>query len=349
MRVIAAFSSDSREQYKADIFKVLSLPKGDVVHFRYKKKYVEPAIYQQKHSMIGRDVFIYFTQGNVAQTDPDKKLIHTSIRRAKIVSLDWSEMTELYHVRMELGDYINAKIRDEGGKDLYFKYVECDDVDYYSNWRGRVYEVKDSFPGMVFYSIEGIFDSKGKMVSPKYNPQSKGCFYEVYHGDRYTVNLRLANLDRSRKKIFMTCNPDDVVISHCNPIESSVEFDDIFVPLNIKTVPFFKHSNFLSYRMISNEKDTSSGKVTEEVSEKNGDEQNNNTSFDLYTVSQELSLRLNLKSALIFGFLCVMAFLAVAFSSDKEIKLVLPYVKIAVSAILVFISTTGLFYFFNKK
>ncbi|WP_338580405.1 hypothetical protein VXE06_16455 [Klebsiella oxytoca] len=349
MRVIAAFSSDFREQYKADIFKVLSLPEGDVVHFRYKKKYVEPAIYQQRQSMVGRDVFIYFTQGNVAQNDQDKKLKHTSIRRAKIVAFDWSEMTELYHVRMELGDYINANIRDEGDEGLYFKYIECDDVDYYSNWRSRVYKVKDAFPDMVFYSIEGIFDSKGKMVIPKYNPQSKGCFYEVYHGDRYTVNLRLANLDDSRKKIFMTCNPDDVVISHCNPIESSVEFDDIFVPLNIKTVPFFKHSNFLSYRIVSNEKDTSSVKATEDISEKKDEEKNNNTSFDLYTVSQELSLRLNLKSALAFGFLCVMAFLAVAFSSDKEITVVLPYVKIAVSAILVFISTTGLFYFFNKK
>lgn len=344
MRVMAAFSSDSREQYKADIFKVLSLPKGDVIHFRYKKKYVEACIYQQRQAIVGSDVFIYFSQGNTM--NENKKLIHKSIRKAKIISFDWSDMTELYHVRMILGDFINAEICNQGDDGHFLKYIECNDSDYYSNWKSRVEEVRCAFPDMMFFSIDGILDSLGRRVIPKYNPQSKGCFYEVYHGDRYTINIKVANLDGASKKLLINCSPDDVVIAHCNPIESSVDYDDIYIPLNIKTLPFFKHSNFLSYKVINVESDGTSGNSNGEIK---GGGVGKNVDFDMYTVAQELCLRLNLKSAIMFGLLCLMAFLAMVFVSDKNTMIVWPYIKIGMSAILIFISTTGLFYFFNKK
>lgn len=341
MKIIAAFSSDFREQYKADIFKTLSLQNGDTVHFRYKKTYVDPKIYQQRKTMIGKDVYIFFTQNNDGVNDA---LIHKSIRRAKIIAFDWSEMTELYHVRMILGDFIDAKIVNEGNKSLFLKYIECSDEDKYSNWKSRVEDVKNSFPDLIFFNIDGIYNSEGNAVKPKYNPQSKGCFYEVYHGERYTLNIRMANPNNSKYKLLLNSTPDDVVIAHCNPVESSVQYDDIFVPLNIKTVPFFKHSNFLTYQIISQKNEKNINNEIIDISSPSKD-----TGFDLYTVSQELCLKLNLKNAAGFGFLCVLAFLALTFTGDKTPAVAWPYVKVILSSILIFLSTIGLFYFFNKK
>ncbi|WP_240474594.1 hypothetical protein [Hafnia alvei] len=340
VKVIAAFSSDFREQYKADIFKVLSLPKGDVIHFRYKKKYVEQCISQQRQSIEGSDVFIFYTHGNknLEQSD-SKKLTHTSVRKAKILAFDWSETTELYHVRMELDDFIDAEICDEQESPLFFKYVTCSVREPSASWVSRIEVMKNYYDDMIFFYVEGIFDSQGNRIKAKYNHQSKGCFYDVYHGDRYTLSIKLANPKESKKKLFLTCSPDDVVISHCNPIESSVNYDDIYVPLNIKTVPFFKHSNFLSYKVI----DSDSGKVNNENLKKNNDD------FDLYTVSQELILRLNLKMAGGFGFLCALVFIATMYAGDKSTTIVWPYFKMGLSAILIFFATAGLFYFFNKK
>jgi len=343
MKIIAAFSSDSREQYKADIFKTLSLQNGDTVHFRYKKKYIDPQIYQQRKSMIGNDVYIFFTQNN---NDGNDDLIHKSIRRAKIIAFDWSEMTELYHVRMILDDFIDAKIVNAGDKSRFLKYIECSEEDKYSNWKSRIEDVRKSFPDLIFFNIDGIYNSKGIAVKPKYNHQSKGCYYEVYHGERYTLNIRIANPNDSKYKLLLNSTPDDVVIAHCNPVESSVQYDDIFVPLNIKTVPFFKHSNFLTYQ-ITNKKN--------ELPIKNESFDDTPPSidkgFDLYTVSQELCLKLNLKNAAGFGFLCVLAFLALTFAGDKTpvAAAAWPYVKVIFSSVLIFLSTTGLFYFFNKK
>ena len=61
MKVICAFSSDSRPLYIADIYRVLALPEDYIVRFRYKKKYVGDAILNDPQSVVGADVAVFFS------------------------------------------------------------------------------------------------------------------------------------------------------------------------------------------------------------------------------------------------------------------------------------------------
>lgn len=336
MKVIAAFSSDSRPQYKADIYRVMSLPEGDVVHFRYKKKYVQELLVKKQiwNMLDDRKVIIFLSQGNNAESPKDAaQLNHISTREANILSCDWSAETELFHVRMKLGSFINAKISYPIIPNKFFQEVDVDIKNINNNWKGRVEEIKDSFTDLIFFNIEGIFDSKGSEVSSIYNSRSYSRVYDLYHGERYTIKLHLGNFGDVNKKLLIQYSEDDMVIAYHNPIESSVDYDDIFIPLNVKISSVFKHSNFITFKPVNG----------------NDHSTTENTSLDIYKVSQELGLKINYRSACVFGLFSLFAFTAAVVASAKEGFDIFPYFKYIVSSLFVFISTSGLFYFFNKK
>lgn len=334
MKVIGAFSSDAREQYKSDIYKVLSLPDEDVIHFRYKPKYVDRRLILIGNSLEGRETIIFFSRGNdCISPEMNKELTHTSVRRAKILSFKLSKTTDLYHVRLKLLNFVNVVIeKEDEGQDKFFKFIEVKEKQDGNDWMSRVNEVKGAFPGKSFFLIKGLYNSNGKKVTSKYNPESYSRVYRVYHGDRYVLKMHLGNPDNLNARVSLEYNQDDIVITHCNPFESTVQYDDVFIPLNVKLLPVFRHSTFLSF------------KVDNETNQKEDVE-----NFDAFTVSQELSLQLNKGKAMVFGVLCVLAFFAVNLIGDKKMIDILPSINIILSALLVLVSTSGLFYYFNKK
>ncbi len=137
----------------------------------------------------------------------------------------------------------------------------------------------------------------------------------------------------SIKKLLIQYSADDIVIAYHNPIESSVDYDDVFIPLNVKISSVFKNSNFIIFKPIKGNDNATA----------------ENTSLDIYKISQELALKINYRSAGVFGLFSLLAFIAVVVSSAKEGFDIFPFFKYIVSGLFVFISTSGLFYFFNKK
>lgn len=336
MKVIAAFSSDSRPQYKADIYKAMCLSEGDVIHFRYKKKHVQDLLVNKQiwQMLEGRKVVIFLSQGNDANSPKGvDELTHVSTREANILSCDWIPETELYHVRMKLGRFINAEIKGLTIRDKFFQEVDIEEKQERNNWKSRVEELRPSFNDVIFFNIKGVFDSKGNNVGSTYNTQSYSRVYNLYHGERYTIKMHLANFGDIKRKLSIDYNHDDIVISYPNPIESSVEFDDVFIPLNVKISSVFKHSNFITFKPVEGYDLTSEA----------------NTAHDIFKVSQEFVLKINFRSASIFGLLSLIAFAAAMVSSAKEGFDIFPFFKYLVAGVFVFISTSGLFYFFNKK
>lgn len=346
MRTLAVFSSDGREQYKSDIYKVLSLPEGDVVHFRYKKKYIDDSIlYKNSVNMLEDEkVTIFFSQGNeIDHPKPLTELNNISVREAVILSFEWSPVTELFHVRFKLSGFSNVIPCGELASDKFFQEIEIEKKASGHDWKSRVESVKNYFPGFIFFHIEGLYNSKGQLVKSTYNTQSHSRVYHVNHGQRYTLKVYLGNPCNVSANLRLDYNPDDVVIAYCNPIQSSVEYDDIFIPLNIRLASVFKHSNFIFFEV-----NKSLGKSCKE---------NRNLQphddvaqpFDIYKISQELSIKMNLSRAAVFGFLSLLAFTGATLASLKEGLDILPSSKYLLSGAFVFFSTGGLFYYFNKK
>jgi len=234
---------------------------------------------------------------------------------------------------MKLGSFINANIASSIIPDKFFQEIEVDIKNTNNNWKGRVEEIKGSFTDLIFFNIEGVFDSKGCKVNSTYNSQSYSRVYDLYHGERYTIKLHLGNVGDINKKLLIQYSADDIVIAYHNPIESSVDYDDVFIPLNVKISSVFKNSNFIIFKPIKGNDNATA----------------ENTSLDIYKISQELALKINYRSAGVFGLFSLLAFIAVVVSSAKEGFDIFPFFKYIVSGLFVFISTSGLFYFFNKK
>ncbi|HIC7644827.1 TPA: hypothetical protein ACW7KW_002120 [Serratia liquefaciens] len=348
MNVIGAFSSDSREQYKADIYKALCLPKYDVVHFRYKDKYIERHLILQRKSLDGHDVIIFLSQGNsLTGSKSQSELKNISVRKARIVSFEWSDSTEVYHVRLQLLDFINVEIDAIKGedelRDKYFKRVSVTEVNDGGAWKSRVEAVKDSFLEMSFFNIKGLYDSKNNLMIPKYNKDSQSCNYDLYHDNKYILKMALGNPNAACTKLQLDYNSSDIIITHENPIESSVQYDDINIPINVKTLPVFKLSTFLSIKIKNQdiEKNNRMGKISRWKLRRQA------RNFDEYVIAQEFNLRLNFSKAALFGFLTLLALTGAKLAMGEE--LVNLSLSLFASCVLVFFSASGLFYLFNKK
>ncbi|BEM42886.1 hypothetical protein SME13J_15050 [Serratia marcescens] len=350
MNVIGAFSSDSREQYKADIYKVLCLPKYEVVHFRYKEKYIEKYLIVQQAALDSLDVVIFLSQGNsLSEPKAQSDLKNISVRKARVISLKWSNDTEVYHVRLQLLDFINVSIDAVDGedelKDKYFKRINITESDEGNTWKSRVEAVKNSFQGMSFFNIQGVYDSSSKLLKPKYNKDSQSCSYDLYHDNKYIIKMSLGNPSAANTKLQLDYNASDIIITHSNPIESSVEYDDINIPVNVKTIPVFKLSTFLSIK-IKTQKDVKNHRVGRVLKWKGRLHESN---FDEYVITQEFNLKLNFLKAAGFGLLTLIAVVGAKIASDEDFVSFIPSFKLVLSGVLVFISASGLFYLFNKK
>ncbi|MGX9461078.1 hypothetical protein ACWXWU_07495 [Shewanella sp. A14] len=336
MNVICAFSSDSRELYKADIYRVLALPNDHIVHFRYKTKYVDDNLLQNTNVLKDQKIAIFFTHGNgLGQTATQCQ--HFSVRWATITQVEKSSETDVFHVYMKLLDFCNVDI-DSGNSveksppNKFLTRLNCTEKTENKNWQSRVLAIKDYFPEITFFHLKKVI-RKGKEI--KINPQKDGkaCSYKLIHGERYTLKLAVSNPNTSNTQIEISDSGDEITINCINPFESSIQFDDLDIPISVKTLQVFKQASLLKFKPSKMKNDSSEHEFLGE-----------------YSTNIELNLNLSLKMPLIFGFFSTLAFWAILLAKPASSNTVWPSCTIlALSTVLFYISSSMLFFLFNKK
>jgi len=333
---ICAFSSDSRTLYKADIYRVLALPKGHIVHFRYKKKYVDDNLLQSKANLIGKRVAIFFTTGNSNGNTPSQ-LTNTSIRWGTISHYEISNETDVFHAYLKLGEFCNVAI-DSGNSvekrppTKFFSQLACTESGEESNWQSRISKVKSFFPNATFLLVKGIYKNDNELPI-SYQNSNKSCHYNLINGERYILKMALGNPDSSATKIEVSDSSEEITINCINPIETSVQFDDFDVPISVKTIQVMKQASLLTFKPIA--------------TKSNNEEKND---FGEYATNIELSLNLSLKQPALFGFFSMIAAASVFLATPVPVTAVRPSIcMLIVSALLFWGSTGTLFYWFNKK
>lgn len=330
MNTICAFSSDRRTLYKADIYRVLALPKGHIVHFRYKKKYVDDNLLQRNAKLKGRRVVIFFTSGNTNERK-DNNLSNASIRWAKISHFEISNDTDVFHAYLKLEEFCNVTV-DSGNSSekrpptKFFSQLDCTEFDNENNWQSRINKVKDSFTNTTFFHIKGIYKND-KELSIRYQNKEKSCYYDLTNGERYILKIALGNPDSSGTKIELSDSSEEITINCINPIETSVQFDDYDVPISVKTLQVTKQASLLTF------------KPTDGVN-----------NLGEYATNIELSLKLSLLRPVVFGFFSALAFWALLLATPVASNAVHPSTSMLIlSTLLILISTGSMFFWFNKK
>lgn len=330
MDIICAFSSDSRELYKADIYRVLALPVGHIVHFRYKKKYVDDNILQSHEQLKHEKVAIFFTHGNDLSAQ-DKSFQHFSIRWATIAHTEISNETDVFHVYMKLGNFCNVSIESGNSQEKqpgekFFSKLRCTEHTHESNWQHRVRKVTGLFPDITFFHLKGIYDGN-KSLSLKYQDSEKSCHYNLVHGNRYILKMSLGNPSASTTKIELSDSSEEITINSINPIETSVEFDDYDISISVKTLQVMKQASLLKFKPFK----------------ENGD-------LGEYATNIELNLNLSLKRPAVFGLFSTLAFWALLLAKPMSTSAVWPSCWTLFWATLLFyLASSSLFFWFNKK
>src|SRR6266480_3485491 len=108
---IIFFSSDASDLYKADIFRVLALPDGYTIQFRYERQYVLEEFREKPEQLKSRQAVIFFLAGNdLSKLPAERKLRPYPIRSCKVKDAFLDKNTDKVILILELSDFVNCVI-----------------------------------------------------------------------------------------------------------------------------------------------------------------------------------------------------------------------------------------------
>jgi hypothetical protein len=163
MDALTFFSSDARPLYKADIFRVLALPGGYTIQFRYEKKWLADEVVQlvDRGKISDQKALIVFVVGNKNwKNQGDSKLRFLPLRTATVKDVFVEQQSTQFVFVLELDQFVEVTedVLKSGKAELLppnkfvtpkrqISFVE-------SSWRDRVSTVADYFKDTPFYSFK---------------------------------------------------------------------------------------------------------------------------------------------------------------------------------------------------
>lgn len=333
--MICAFSSDARVLYKADIYKVVTMPTDYIIHFRYKRRYVDDEILTNFNDYIGSNVVIFFTIGNSQVSIAN----NISIRKAELLDCENVQDTDVFHVYLKLKDFCDITISTISTNTnqpplKFLSILNCDVTNENQTWIKKVKDIQVHFPDLIFYYVKSLKDSCDRKVKLKTRSNKRGCYYRLIHGNRYYIELSIGNPHQNDCKLKFESSSDDISANIPNPIESTVMFDDIIIPIYLKSLNVYTESSFVSYSLIDS---------TDSISSE-------------FTSNIEVEKRIGWFRPFLFGLLSVLAVSSVWILKDHSSSIADVFkwdlnvdwlVMLSIGCLL--ISTSLLYSFFNKK
>lgn len=318
---LLAYSSNSRDIYKADIYRALSLPNGYIMHFRYKGKYVQDSILKDEN--LEKNVLIIFTESSSLS----KSTNNVAIRFASVTKTEYSEATEVFHLYMKLEDFCDIETHaipyDKKPPSHYLCEIDEDSLKPLtskSNWKNRIDALNGSFSPRIYFHLESITQSN-KLISPKSHITQKNSYYELKYGSEYFINLKLANPDGSEHTIELVHDESSICTSVTNPIRTSLQYDDLEIPTSIRLLQENKQICTLKFLPM-----------------------NDNTEIKEYSSVIEMRLKKSKFSAFLFGVFASLGLSGILLSrSDACIYLN------AMGIFLFFSAAYSLYFWHNKK
>lgn len=327
MKNICAFSSDARELYKADIFRVLSLPENSIIHFRYSKKYVDGNFLHNINSIINKNCYILFTTNNdLSKNENIGSIRNIPIRKAIINNALCHKDTDLIHIFLKLKNFINVTIDSNNPTEKlppnkFLSELECTELQVSNNWLARINEVKTFFPSLQFYQLTGISDESGNYQKISETDCKKISYYKLKTQRRYYLNMSFSNENKCNSNLLIKEKSNLISINSNGKICFQGRYDNENIAFATNSISTPEVTIFLSFNQ---EKDS---KI-----------------IDGYNFQIEIRLQQWLRKIFIFGFLSSIVVITLKLISlDNEV-----YLNSLLIICLTF-SSGILYYLFNKK
>ena len=333
---LCAFSSNSRELYLSDIYRVLSLPDDSIIQFRYKKKYVDNDIIESLDSIENKDVLLFFTNSvpnyGISDSYP--------IRKAKVMKVEYSEQTQLVHLFMSLTNFIDidfsgSKKLENFPNDKYLTRIKLESPSN-DNWTNKILQVQNFLKEVSFFYLKEVRSSRGTKIQIKHSSDLKRSFYKLKQGAGYLLDVSLANPNENDSMILFESSADDVSFNTTNPLPVNAHLDDRLIPLYLKSLNVSSEHSFISIAPTDDMSDADSARPA-------------------YRCNIEVEKNISTWSAILFGLSSSLAIISVwgikvrsssldEFNINFDVDFML-----YLYAVVLLVCSAYLFYKFNKK
>lgn len=333
-KLLCAFSSNFRPLYIGDIYKVLSMPEGYIVHFRYKKKYVDFTILNDPKKYENNSVTIFFTDID------QRKATNYSVRKAYVTKIEVESTTDLVHIYMSLEKFVNTKLLKDINADSlpinkYLIPLEIESENN-SNWKDKIENLNHFFKDLSFFHFKNLTKSNGRVIKLSKRKDLKRSYYDLTQGSDYLMNISLGNPLDTKSTISITPSSDDIAINSENPLSITARYDDLVLPVNLKSLNVSRENSFISLGPLSENPEGSNH-------------------LNDYKSNLEVQKSIGIFNAIKFGIASLLAILAIWTIKDHSksiwnINREAPIDIILIIAGLVLLGATSyLFHKFNKK
>jgi len=297
MKRICFFSSDARPLYKKDIFRVLALPSGYTIQFRYQIKYVDLDM-DKLSSYKNQICIIFFTSGNTTQ-NPDK-LTNTSIREGIIEDIVKDDDTGLVLFFLKLKSFKDFVLGSNLDSKLPpFKFaVELEGAEgKIKQWHEIISDIKGSFPHQLMYKFNFTKYNSKKEIEPKFNNTDFQSYYLFEDENSYTLHVAFYDTTSADENIYQSIkfeqNGELLKINAPQVIEIGAFKDN--KSFNVFTNSLNSNNSFTYLNFNSNNNDSKSSKE------------------EMYNVEIQIQINKNKKRSRDFAMYSILAAISLGF------------------------------------
>jgi hypothetical protein len=338
LNTIAFFSSDARDLYKADVFRVLALPKNHSIQFRYQRKYIDAELLANLDQLKGKEGCVFLVTGN---TNPDalpaeRTLELFSIRKVKI--LDYyndTDKTQQIYFYLELLDFCDYEIhRDTSTTKLPSNNIFVSNLVVNegpnNSWINRIERIKTAFPAHLFFNISKIRENES-VIKPIYSSTDRLSYFDLKDESKYHIDMSFYDLGEGTSILSKEIEP--TVLSSNVPTNFRVNAPLDTRTFTIQTKSLIKQQEVTTLRFGQSDK------------------------MEVYHVDLQLNIERGFWKPFQFGFLTSLAVLGIIGTqlvSKKvdELQNLLSFWNFGLaifSLLAVGAASAYLFQFFNKK
>lgn len=239
-KCIILFSSDATDLYKADIFRVLALPKGYTIQFRYETKYVLEELRDKPEQLKSREAVIFFLAGNDLKKAPaDRVLRRYPIRSCKVTDAFLDKNTKQLILILQLDDFVNCDIDPVTSERrippaAFVSEASLNDFRL-SDWIDRVKAVETDFPGVLFYGIAKIVRGNTE-VPPSYDSERRLSFFNLEEESDYSIECSCYDPSGGRYPLQIRCTSEEIDLRNSFESGARARLDTKRLPLTTRTL-----------------------------------------------------------------------------------------------------------------
>jgi len=186
---ICFFSSDARELYKSDVFRVLALPKEYVIQFRYQTKYIQDSLTSNLNQLVNKEALIFYVSGNdTTKPKEERELKYSCIRKVKIIDFYKDTKIDTVHFFLEMGDFYNGEIHPDNFPVEFSVSELFVSESPKPEWFNRVVEIKEYFKNPLYFNISSI-KHNGSEIKPTYQKETHTSVYSIEDENDYQIEV----------------------------------------------------------------------------------------------------------------------------------------------------------------